>query len=189
MKDADQIVIAANGAISLGAVGATVDPDPDVALGDEFNELGYATEEGVTFSDTPELLRIMSWQSKKPTRTAVDTRTTTAATQLQQWNRDTTALAFGGGEWVEEEVGLYRFDPPSDSDDLPEYCLVIDWEDGDRKWRWVGRKVSVTEGVEANLVRSAEAPLPVTLEVLAPDGDVLPWNLYSNDPAFAPAGS
>jgi hypothetical protein len=185
-KDAQEVLIASNGAIYLGDVGATVETDPDDAPGNDLTELGYATQDGVSFSDTPEVLEIMAWQAARPIRRKTQGRATSASVSLQQWNPDSFSLAFGGGEWAAEGGGVYRFDPPDIEDALPEYTVVIDFEDGDRKNRLVFPKASVSGGVETTLNRQGEAVLPITFELLEPeDDDTLPWNLYSNDPAFA----
>jgi hypothetical protein len=187
MKNADEITIAANGSISIAPVGTEVETDPEAALDAAFVELGYVTEDGVTFNAAPELLRILAWQASQPVRQSVTSRTTTVAYQLQQWNADSFPLAFGGGEWVQDGSGIWRFDPPGDEDDLPEYVQVVDFADGDRKFRQASYRVNVTEGVETNLVRGGAAVLPITTEVLAaPEGVDRPWNIWSNDPAFNP---
>lgn len=187
-KDSEQILIASNGSVNIGDVGATVETDPAAALSG-FTELGYATQDGVSFGDSPEILEIMSWQAARPTRKQVQNRATTATVTLQQWNPDTFGLAFGGGDWASEGGGVYRFDPPAIEDALPEYCVVIDFEDGDRKNRLVFQKVSIDGGVETTLNRQGEAVLPISFDVLEADEGALPWNLYSDDPAFAPTGS
>jgi hypothetical protein len=186
-KDASEIVIGSNGAISLGAVGDTVATDPTDALSG-FMELGYATTDGVSFSDSPEILNVESWQASKPTRKKTQTRVTTASVTLQQWNPDNFVLAFGGGDWASEGGGVYRYDPPALEDDLPEHLVVIDWQDGDKSYRLPLHKVTVEGGVETTINRQGESVLPITFEVLEPDTGA-PWNLYTDDPAFAPAGS
>lgn len=184
-KDSDQIVVGANGAISLAPTGTVVAHDPNDPLTGAFQDLGYATPEGVTFTDTPNVTGIPAWQSAKDVRKLVNSRIDRVAFQLLQWNDDSFPLAFGGGEWVEEESGLFRFDPPGNEDALEEHTLVIDWEDGERKWRWAGYKVNVVEGISTNIVRTGAAVLPITVEVVTADsGD--DWNIWTDDPSFDP---
>lgn len=187
-EDADQIVIAANGAICTAPVGTTVQKDPALALSNTFRNLGLASEDGVNFGDTPSVESVMSWQRSSPSRRFVSNRERVVSTELQQWNDATVPTAHGGGEWVLDGSGIYRFDPPSNTDALDEVCLVIDWADGDRHFRWVGYKVSVTSGVEYQLSRTQETRLPVTFELNAADSGP-DYNIYSDDPVFAAGGS
>lgn len=184
-KDADEFVVASNGSINLGPTDATMPVDLD-PLDSDFVELGYATEDGVTFADAPTVEDIRSWQSATPTRRLVTERTNSAAFQLQQWNADSFALAFGGGAWSVVDVGppqITRFDPPAPEDALAEYALAIDWSDGDKNYRLVIPRGNVQEGVETQLTRGGVAVLPITFGVLVPDTG-LQWNLYSDDPAI-----
>lgn len=187
-QDSDQIVIAAGGAISIANVGTTVAPDPADPLSGSFRDLGYASEDGVTFSDAPTVEAIMSWQKSTPTRRIVTGREQSIAFDLQQWNDATFPLAFGGGAWASAGSGLFRFDPPDETDALEEKCLVVDWADGDRNFRLVAYVGNVTGGVETNLTRTGEARLPITFEINARDSGPS-WNLFSDDPTFAVGGS
>lgn len=187
-KTSDEFVIGAGGAIYLASVGDTVETDPASTLGVGFVELGYCTEDGVSFGDTPEILAVNSWPAKKPTRKEVQSRTTTVGFTLQQWNPDTFVLAFGGGDWASEGGGVYRYDPPATDDSLPQHLLVVDWNDGDRHFRLPLYKITIESGVETTINDQGESVLPVNGEVLEPDTG-LPWNLYTDDPAFAPTGS
>lgn len=187
-KDSDQLVVAASGSIYVAPVGTAVNTDPDAALSATWRELGYATEDGVTFGDSPNVETIMGWQSASPLRRIVTGRDRTVGFALHQWNDATLEFVFGGGAWNALGGGLYRFDPPEDTDALDELALVVDWADGDRHFRFVAYEGSVTSGVETQLTRSGSAILPVTFEINAnDDGD--DWNIYSDDPVFAEGGS
>lgn len=187
-KDADQIVVAASGSVYVAPVGTTVQTDPAVALSTTFRELGYVTEEGVTFSDAPDIESIMAWQKATAVREIVTGRSRSASFSLEQWNDATFPLAFGGGAWSDEGSGVYKFSPPGENDALDEKCLVVDWADGDRNFRFVAYKGSVTEGVETQLTRSGAAVLPIKFDILANDSGN-DWEIYSDDPVFAAGGS
>jgi hypothetical protein len=185
-NDADEFVVAANGSINLAPVGSTLPTDMS-SLDAAFIELGYATEDGVTFSDAPTVEDIRSWQSPNPTRRLVTERNNSVAFQLQQWNADSFGLAFGGGTWSLVSAGppaITRFDPPGAQDAIAEYSLAVDWQDGDKEYRLVVPRGNVAEGVETQLTRGGVAVLPITFGILVPDtGDS--WNLYTNDPAIS----
>lgn len=187
-EDADQIVIAADGAVNVAPVGTAVQKDPAVALSATFRNMGLISTDGVNFGDTPNMGQVESWQNSEPSRRFVNSRARMVSCEFQQWNDKTIPTAHGGGEWVQDGAGIYRFDPPADADPLEELCVVIDWADGDRRWRWVGYNMSVTSGVQYQLTRTQESRLPVTFELNANPGG-RPYNIYSDDPVFAAGGS
>lgn len=186
-NDASNIRVAANGKISVAPYGAvTLPTDPTEALDAAFVDLGYANEDGVQFSASPTVEDITVWQSTTPARRIVTARALTATFTLSEYKRDTFALAFGGGTWTEVTApsggdnGVYRYDPPADTDSLAEYVLVVDAVDGDTHDRWIVFRGSVTEAVETNLVRTGASVLPVTFSALTPDGETRPWAYVSD---------
>lgn len=185
MQDATEIVVAASGDISIAPFGTTLPEDPTEDLDPAFVVLGYATEDGVTLTDGVTVQEINAWQKAQPVRKITTLRTKTAAFQLEQWNRENFELAYQGGEWTEPSPGVYRYDPPADSDDLPEWSVVIDWQDGDKHHRLVIERAIVQEGVSTKLARTGAAVLPITLGALTPDNEPSAWYHLTDDPAFA----
>lgn len=185
-QDASEITVAAEGSVYVATVtpGLVYPTTEEETLDTAFQELGFVSEDGVTFSNTPEVTDINSWQSAYPTRRLVTARSLTVAAALQQWNEDTFAVAFQGGEWSESGT-TFRYDPPADTDALVDLAVVIDAQDGTRKQRWVVYRANVTEAVETNLTRSAAAALPVTWTALAPAGQDRAWYFLTGDTAFA----
>lgn len=183
-NNADEIVVAADGQISVAPFGTVLPTDVSTSLDAAFIELGYVDSSGVTFTATPSVTDVTSWQSATPTRRLVTARALTAAFQLQQFNLETFSLAFGGGEWA-ETGGTWRYDPPADTDALSDYSLVIDAEDGDRNMRWVVMRGNVTEAVTTNLTRTAAALLPVTFTALAPSNADRAWYFLTDSVEFA----
>jgi len=191
-QDSKQIKVAANGGLYLArfddspALPENIDDPLDTLL----NEIGYASDDGVTFNKSEEVEDINVWQSQNAVRRIVTSRDFSAATVLAQWNRETVELAFGGGSWTEPESGVYRFDPPADYDALTEWVAVIETIDGERVDRWVIERCNVTGDIETQAVRNAGMMLSVNLSALTPDGKDRPWYYLSNDEAaFAAAGS
>lgn len=176
----EQITVALQGHVSVAPLGTQLPADLE-ELGEGFVDLGYTTEEGVTFTATPTVEDIGAWQSATPVRRLMTARNVSAAWQGLQWNLDTFALAFGGGEWTEPTAGVHRYDPPGDNDALSEYVCVIDFADGAKEARLVIKRGSVTDPVETNLVRNGAALLPVTFNGLSPNGDDTAWYLLGND--------
>jgi hypothetical protein len=187
--DATEIVVPITGHIFVAPYepGMALPDNVDDPLDAEFIDIGYTTNDGVTFTATPTVENIESWQKLTPTRRIVTARALTAAWSMQQWDRDTFALAFGGGDWSSAGAGSYRYDPPADSDPLPDYAVVIDAQDGDKNLRWVVSRGNVSEAVETNLTRTGASLLPVTFSALAPDDADRAWFFLTDDPAFAAA--
>lgn len=184
MKDVDEIVVGANGTVWTAPVATAAPADESAAPGEGWTDLGYTSEDGVTFTDSKTLEPIPVWQLFNPARRIVTERDTNLSWVLRQWNRETVPFAFGGGEVSEIETGHYKFAPP-EPDDVDERSLMIDWKDGTKKYRLVVVRGIVSEAVETNLVRTAAADLPIGFAVNGVEtGDA--WYLLTNDPAFAP---
>jgi hypothetical protein len=179
-KNADQIRVAANGSLNVAALGSTL-PDGLDALAGAFFDLGYIDEDGVTVTKGRTVEEIRSWQSGAAVRKFVTEETFMIAGNLQEWSQQTIVTAFGGGEWTEPEVGVFRYDPPDPEDGLPEQAVVLDWQDGPAEYRLVVPKMSVEEDLETSLQRNAESKLPTTLSGVADDNGKITWYLLTND--------
>lgn len=185
-KDSEEFVVAGNGGIYIAPVGTTLPANETVALHAAFTELGYATEDGVTVGASLNVEEIRSWQSATPTRRILTERDYTITAELQQWNELNFQTAFGGGEVSQITAGHYRYSYPSDSDALGEHACIVDWVDGDKKYRQVFPRVSPSDGGEFNLNRTSLSTLQLSLMGLKPDNEDATY-LLTNDPAFAPA--
>ena len=186
-NDADQILVALNAAVHVAPVGTTLPTDSDSALNAAFLELGYTTDDGIQFSDTKTVEDIKAHQSFYPVRRIVTERGSSVSFELEQWNGDTVRLAFGGGTVTEPTSGEYKYVPP-DPEDIDERAMVIEWQDGTREYRLVIPRGNVSENVETNLTRKAQAGLPITFAVLGEDATD-PWTIFTNDAEWEATGS
>lgn len=186
--NASEIVVGSNGQINVAPVGTTlpaVNSDPTATLNSGFGYgLGYVTEDGVQISYSPEFEEIMAWQSPDAVRRDRTGREFTLSFELQQWNEQTVVLAFGGGQ-ITTAGGFYTYQPPNTTDAIVERSLVLDWNDGSKRYRLVVPRGSVTDGTETQLQRGQEATLAVTFKAMQPtDGRDL-FYLITNDSAWA----
>lgn len=185
-QDSEQLVVAIAGSVKLANLADAPDlpADDDGPTDDtpDFTDLGYTTTEGVTFTATPTTEDIDAWQSATPIRRLVTARALAIAFQLQQWNQDNFSLAFGGGEWSEPAPGVFRYDPPADTDALSEYALIVDFADGDKNARVVTFRGNVTDAVETQLMRTGPSVLPITFQALTPDDKDRSWYFVGDDP-------
>jgi hypothetical protein len=190
-QDSQQIKVAAAGGLYI----ARYDDEPklptdlDTSLDALFKEVGYASDDGMTFTKSEAVEDVNVWQKQTPARKIVTSRDFAAAASLAQWNRENVQVAFGGGEWTSPKAGVYRFDPPKDYDPLTDWVAVIETKDGERVDRWVVERCNITGDVETHGVRNAAMLLPITLSALTPDGKDRPWYYLSNDDAAFEAAS
>ncbi len=188
--DKDQIRVASKGQVFVAPAGTALPTTEESVLNGAFVGLGYTTEEGVTLNYEQETEGIKAWQRKGDIRKIVTARNLSVGFQGMQWNADTFALAFGGGEWTEVEPGHHRYDPPGGEDSLTEYAMVLDFQDGDVKFRLVIERGSISDSVETNLVNNAAAVLPVTFAALEVDDEEdRPWFLLTSDAGLDIEGS
>lgn len=180
-ENASEITVAQSGTVYVGPV--IEDGEAPATLGD-YTEVGYTTEDGVTFSAGADVTDINAWQSSTPVRRIVTSRSSTVGLSLQQWNADNFALAFGGGEWS-ESGGTYRYDPPADTDALSEYGVIVQFEDGDKEGSVYVFRATVDGAVETQLTRTGAAVLPITFTALTPDGLDRSWAFETADASFA----
>lgn len=184
-QDSTELVVAATGHVRVANLAdnpsmPTDNGTPTAAL-TSFLDLGYTTEDGVTFTATPTVEDINAWQKQTPIRRLVTARAFTAAFSLEQWNQETISLAFGGGAWTQPANGIFRYDPPSDSEELAKYALVVDFADGDRNSRFVIYQGEVTEAVETQITRTGAALLPITFDARTPDNKTRSWYYVGDD--------
>jgi hypothetical protein len=183
-QDATELVVAGTGDIYVGPVGATLPTTAVAAPSPHFVQLGFTTEDGVTLTRTPEIQDFGAWQSRTPVRRELTSEEVTLAFQLEQWNAENFAFAFGGGEITDLGGGMYRYDFLAPEDQLAENSLIADWRDGSKRYRLCIPRGNVTESTETQLVRGALAVLPVSFKALAPDDASSPAYLLTNDPNF-----
>jgi len=196
-QNKEEIVVALDGSVNVAPTGAGVTlPTGATGLGTldtEFADLGYQSTDGVSFTVTPNVVDVDAWQSATPVRKIVTARALSLSFSALQWNVNTFAAAYGGGDWTEVTAavpgtspGLYRYDPPADEDDLVDYAVVIDFVDGVKQYRLVVKQANVTAAADTNLARGAASVIPITFEAITPDGDNRSWYLFSNDEAVNP---
>ena len=184
-KSSSQIRVGANGTVFVAPVGTVAPTDIATAWAAAWVDLGFTSEEGVTFRDSKTTEKIAVWQMFSAARYIVTDADTNCSFVLRQWSKDTVKLAFGGGT-ITTTVGPpahYLYTPPAPGT-VDERALGIEWIDGTVTYRLVMPKVMVTEGVETNLTRTNASDLPITVGVMGVDGATA-WTVRTNDAAFA----
>jgi len=178
------ILVGQNGQAYVAPLGTAEPANVASSLDAAFVELGIISEDGAKPVDSKETVDIPGWQSFYTYRTIVTKRDFRVGFVMREWKRETFALAFGGGTFVDQGGGMTKYEPPS-PETIDERVFVLDWQDGDANYRLVIPRCQVVEAVETQLARTVAADLPVTLAVLAPATGALPWYPLTDAEQFA----
>lgn len=184
MPNADAIVVAGNGTVRIAPVGTTQPTTPTATPAAAWLDLGYVTEEGVTFTDSKEIADVAAWQSFYPVRKIITGKEATLAFGLREWDERTIPLAFGGGSVTNPSAGVWRYAPPSPGS-LDLRAMMIDWIDGIKNYRLIVPRGLVVEAVETNLTRTDSAVLPINFAAIPLSTSVDPYILITDDIAFS----
>lgn len=181
-RDPDELVVASQGDLYVADVGTSL-PSSATASISSFEQLGYITEDGATFSRNIDIEEFMAWQQRLPVRREITGEEVTVSCELEQWNEDTFALAFGGGSVTEDSPGVYTYEFPTGA--LLEKTVVLRWSDGDKDYQLGLERATVSDEVEVELNRSNLAVFPVAFKALGgEDGESSGVVFTTNDPAF-----
>lgn len=163
--DATEAVVAGSGHIYVAAEGTPL-PDDLAALTSPWVELGYTTEDGVTFNLARSTSDINAWQAADPIRVVETSRAITVAAVLRQFaNPDNLDAAFGGGTFTPGPTfGTYVL--PGAGENTVR-VLVVDAIDGDVTVRFVYDRVQQMADIQSQLQRGDTVNLPLEYKVLA----------------------
>jgi hypothetical protein len=177
--DGTQVRVAGAGRVFIAPTNAAAPTNSTSALSAEFTDLGYVTEDGVSFTLGRETEDLNSWQADK-VRVLTLRAPKSVEFALMQSNKDTITTALGGGSVVEDE-GNFTITPPAD-DVNEERALVIEFSDGDVNYRYYFPRVQVQGEVSFTLTRSGAVTYPINFGVLS---HTPPYTILSDDPALA----
>jgi len=187
--NANELLIAGGGKVSVAPVGTAAPADTAVALAAAYKDVGYTTEDGVQFTDQPTTEEIRAWQSYYAVRRITTAREGSIAFTMQQMDKTTMALYFGGGTFTQVTAGNFKYDPPVSGDAVYERACIIEFRDGaSRIWRIVTPKVSLRESTEITFNKGQNAQLAVTLSIIGSDSGVA-FYMLTNDVAADPAAA
>jgi hypothetical protein len=189
-RDVDEILVAADAAIWTAPLTATRPTDLDTAMAsvdDEWVDVGWIDENGITLARARTINPVPVMQSRYPARRLVAEEDLTVAFAMRQWDKTTAPLAFGGGTVESTVAGVYKYTPPTEGEvDTRQLC--VEWEDGDKKYRFIIPRGEVGETADTVLNRTEASNLGVTFGI-TPDGTLDPFYWLTNDVSFDPLGS
>jgi hypothetical protein len=164
--DADNVVVAASGKVFLAPDGTVLPTDATTALNAAFIELGYVSEDGVTFTPEITVEGVPAWQSLSPIRNLLTEYAITAEMTLLEWKKETLELYFGGGVFTDNLDDTWDFLLPAPGEQ-DVYALVIEGHDGIERYRIVLDRVQLDDAGETTFNKGEAAGLPVTVRALA----------------------
>lgn len=175
------LVVAGTGHVYVGDVGATFPTsisDP-VDTGD-FADLGLTTPEGVHPLFDRQTKDLFGWQVREALRTIITSVPKKFDFTLMQWNNATWALAHGGGAWEEGDPGEFEYTPP-DAGFVDERSGIIEFEDGDKHYRFCIAKWLNKAPLDTMLRADDSANFPLSMSVLAADAGGRTWFGQTDD--------
>lgn len=180
--DSKEVLVGQQVRVYVAPAGTTL-PTGMATPSQSFVDLGYTSPDGFSISYEPTTEDIFAHQSLDPIRTIKTAQSFQVTFNAMQWNDDTFSLAFGGGSWA-NVGGVWKYSPPSTDDDIAEYALVADIQDGAKDARITITKGVVAAAVETSVVNNAAAVFPITIKAQKADSDDA-WNYLSDEVAFS----
>lgn len=184
-QDAQNVIVAGTGAVYVAPDGTPAPPDL-VALTTPWVDVGYVSEDGVTFTFSREQEEVNAWQVSTPVRVLVTNEPISIEFELEQFDQETVLLAFRGGTFTPGTPPAPAIYTPPDAGATDVRSLTIDAIDGDYTFRFWFPRAQVAEDVATQLVRSDAVRLPLTFNVLAAPEK---WQIASDHPSFAAAAA
>jgi hypothetical protein len=176
--EAANVVVAGTGHVWVAPDGTTLPADLD-PLDDPWTDIGYISEDGVTFTISRDQTDIAAWQSLEPVRVLITSEPKVIGFELMEFDEDTLVLAFRGGTVVAGPPAKYT---PPDAGASDVRAMVVDGIDGAYTFRFVFPRVSLQGDVEWNLNRSDAVRFPLEFQVLA---STTSWYIMSDHPGLS----
>lgn len=182
-QDATKVRVALTGKVWLGKTEEVTAPASiSVAVdADDFDDLGFTTPDGVTFTFGKNVTDIDGWQSSDPLRKLLTAEPKSIEFVLRQLERVTYLSAFGG-TITEPSPDEFEWNPPA-AGSLPVRPLIVEFSDDDIDYRFIYRRCSDEAEKKVQLLRTDAVNLPANYAVLAASPNA--WFVQTNDPAFA----
>jgi hypothetical protein len=182
-QNASHVVVAGTGAVYVAPELTPMPSDLVTPLPAAWKDIGYISEDGVTFTFSREQEDVMAWQVSTPVRILVTNEPITVEYELEQIDRDTVMLAFRGGAFAGSTAPFTYTPPAAGASDVR--AMVVDAKDGNYTFRFCFSRLQISDDVAMQLLRSDIMRLPLKFNVLAATPK---WSVISDHPSFSVAG-
>lgn len=180
-QTAGNVVVAGTGTVNVAAVGTALPTDVATALPVAWTELGYVSEDGVTFGLSRDQEDVTAWQAAEPVRSLVTAEPKSIEFELLEFGTPAAVkLALRGGV-IAVAAGVATLTPPA-AGVTDERAMVIEAVDGATKFRFCYSRVVLNDDVEWQLVKTDATRLPLSFGVLAGT-----WKIVTNHAAWVAA--
>jgi hypothetical protein len=181
----EAVTVAGTGTVWVAPEGTPM-PTDLAELTSPWLDLGYVSEDGVTFTLSRDSSDINAWQSSDPVRVLTTAEPKNVAFELLEFDPDSILLALRGGTFsttgvAPDTIALYT-PPGAGATDVR--ALTIDAIDGAEQWRFCIQRAQIQGDVAWQLVRSDAVRLPLEMGVLSAE----PWGTILSNAADWVAG-
>lgn len=172
--ESKNVRVAVTGAVYIGETTAAAPTGATSAVGSEFSDLGYVSEDGVTESRERSTNEIRAWQKASLLREVVTESSMSYSFTLLETKKETVELFYGAEVSATGEVKV----DPSSTGGRKSY--IIDIEDGDSDVRIYLKEAEVSE-VGEQVYQSGEAVgFEITLRAYPDANGVAAQKFYSD---------
>lgn len=178
--DTAKVRVALSGNVYVADIGSTVPTDVTVSPNASWTDLGFTTDDGVSFSLEQQTQDIAGWQSLEPLRVIVTSEPKSFSFTLRQLEKVTWTTTFGGT--ITGSAGNWKWTPPGAGTQTQKMYL-IEFTDSSLKYRFVYRNCQQQGAREMVFNRNDAVNLPLEYRVLAPSSGST-WEVQTNDNAF-----
>lgn len=185
-QDPTEVMIPTRAKLWLAEPGTTMPVSESAVPGAGWFDVGLTTEDGTQIVTNPTWTEIYAHQSAKPVKKFRTRDPWALDIVLMQFTARNLTAAVGGGVSVEVSSGHYKWSPADEEAGEPTAALLDLVGDEGFLYRLAIPVAQATNAVTIPLNKTAEARLPLHLDILGGDtGD--PCFLLTDDPAFDPA--
>lgn len=179
----ENVTVGSEGEVYIAPVDEAVPAGMATPAGN-WEELGYITEDGVTFTVTPNISDINAWQSEDPVRKLVTAKTKAVSFGAMEWNIPVIGLALGGGDANFTDFGTYVEYAEDTAATEDARSMIVDFHDGDEDFRFIFEKGSVTGDLSTQLTRTAAGVWTITFSPTRKDSSTPAMVFRSNSQAL-----
>lgn len=186
--DPQKILIGTGGIVMVGLSTATAPTDSDAPLTTGWTDIGYTSEDGMTFRYGAGSDGVPVWQSALPVRLIKQEVVAQVEIAFMEFKADALIAAFGGGT-LSGTTPEWKYDFPAGNVAIAERKLAIGWTDKGYDYRLYVPRAVLDGETEIQVVRTEATRIPVTFNWLEPTAGAAPATLFTEDPGFDPAAN